>query len=172
MPDPKPPAFDRSDRSRSLAALDLVTLGTSRTAASTQHVNAVGVHPQLGEIIQVPRQEIHALLSQFFVVLTFSRDMVEQLAALEKKTGVKADTLTLNRYAGVLIPLETTALEIVDDKLMGVFKVPSTLMPKELIDAKKEIAAAGVPTATGEIFNLGQLKAAKAEFDKERAKPN
>ncbi len=155
-----------------MAALDLVHVGISRTAQSTNEVKAVQMHPQLGELILVPRKEIEAMLTQFFVTVEFSRDMVEQLSALERKTGLKAETLTLGRYAGVPISREAKSLEIAEGKLFIIMDVPSTLMPGQLIPVRKEIAAHGLPTASGEIFTLDQLKAAKEEFDAERASPN
>ena len=115
----------------------------------------------------VPRKEIEAMLTQFFIAIEFSRDMVEQLAALEKTTGLKASDISIGRYAGIPVPREAEALMVDDNALWAVIAVPSTIMPGEFVTARKELARADRPTASGEIFNLENLKAAKEAFDVE-----
>jgi hypothetical protein len=150
-----------------MAALDLVQRGVSVTTNSVQETTPSAVHPQLGPLIMVPRKEIEAMLTQLFVVAEFSRDMVEQLAALEKKTGLSASELSLGRYAGIPVPREAEALMVDDGALFAVVSVPSSLMPGQMVTARKELARADCPTASGEVFTLENLHAAKEQFDVE-----
>lgn len=170
MSDKKPPAFDHKDRPRSLAALDAVQVGVSRTAQAIEQTQPTQMHPQLGPLITAPKSDIASMLMQMFVAVEFARDMVEQLAALEKKTGLCAADLTLGRYAGIAVPREAEALVVENNTLFAVVSVESTLMKGHFIPARKELAIADKPTITGEVFTLENLHAAKEQFDAERTK--
>lgn len=172
MSDKRPPAFDRSDRKRSLAVLDLLQDSAQKTIAAIHHAQPAQVHPQLGPLVLMPKQDAGATISQLYVCAEFARDMVEQLMALEKHTGVSALSLVLGRYAGVPVPKEAKELDFSGDELAMLLDVPSTIMPGQTIKARKTIAVAGKPTEIGEIFTAAQLRAAKEEFDAERKNPN
>lgn len=156
-------AFDRSDRERSLAMLDRIQAGVAMTARSTAEMKAIQSIPQVGDIIAAPRAQLGALLTEFFVTVEFARDMVEQLQALEKLTGQRADTLNIHRYEGVTIPRGVEEVVVDDNTLYAVVRVASSLAPGHTVPARHPLAIANEPTATGEVFTLDQLqKAAKA----------
>lgn len=110
------------------------------------------------------------MLTQFFIALEFSTDMVEQLSALEKKTGISAADLALGRYAGIPVPREAEALQVEDGVLYAVISVPSSIMPNQMVAARKPLANANIPTESGEMFTLEHLHAAKEAFDVEHPK--
>ena len=153
-----------------MAALDTVQLGVSRTAQAIEQTQPTQMHPQLGPLILSPKKDLGGMLMQMFVLVEFCRDMVEQLAALEKKTGLNASELALGCYAGIPVPREAEALMVDDGALYAVVSVPSTIMPGHVVPARKQIAKAGHPTATGEVFTLENLHAAKEQFDVEHTK--
>ena len=166
----KPLSFDRSDRERSLAMLDQIQTGVARTAQVTEQTPPLGTHPQAGPLLAVPQSQIAAMLMEFFVTIEFARDMVEQLQALEKKTGERADVLNVNRYAGVIIPRGVTEVVVADNTLSAIVQVPSTLMPGQFVSARHPLVVADTATDTGEVFGLDQLYAAKKAFDEAHPK--